>query len=564
MKKLIFFIIVLLFLSSCVTSTKTEKKVDEKKEVRGQNIEPIQKDEEKKDDGTASSQESNNATTVTDVALQHPPKNNDTISSIKKEEKKEIEITPEIKVEINSEINGFLKLEGKERLSKIDELLKKYPQSDILYYYKAKFYYDIKDNENSLFNVNLSLKINPENTYALDIMFAIFLKENPKKAEDLLLSQLRKFPDSYKIMLFAARGYYALSKYAKVIYIAKEILKLNQNNKEALKLLALGYYFSDSKDLAFYVISKVDELMYQIPELIFIKGLILYENKSLKLARDSFEEAFTLNPNLFEAGNWLAYIDYKVSLKLKDKEAKEKLLISSESIYKKIINLKKDFLVYMNYGLVLYELNKNDDALMYFLESEKLNNKNYSIYYNLGILYLMRNLKDIKEIDRYDLAIKCFNDYNKLLPKKDLKKKNANSLITEAQTLKAVAQAKQSSKEEELKNKEDAVKDEGTASSPNKEEMKDKEEDAGVQNIEPIQKDKEEIKDKEEDARVQNIEPIQKDKEEIKDKEEDARVQNIEPIQKDKEAVKDKEEEAGGKNIEPIQKEEEKIEEDEK
>ena len=205
MKKLILFLIILIFTSSCFSSKKTEKKSSndklkseslKKEEAKKEDL----KDSDKKDDKSI---EPDKKADVENISSKKDSTNKDK-KELQKPEKKEL--TNKDKVSINKEIKGFLNLEPKEKLDKLDELLKKYPDSDILYFYKAKLYFDLNDSENSLFNINKSLSINPANASSLELMFLIKLKTSEKDAEAFLFSMLRKFPEDYKVMVMVIKG----------------------------------------------------------------------------------------------------------------------------------------------------------------------------------------------------------------------------------------------------------------------------------------------------------------------------------------------------------------------
>ena len=542
----IFIIVISVFslflLSSCISSKEVKKK-DEKKELKSDKNKKQQADDEnsgeKKKDDDEEKEEND------EIKLSDDNKKVENI--VRKEEKKvEEEKTFDVKdkEKINSELIPLKNSKPEELVVKIDELLKEYPESDLLYYHKARAYYLANDFDNAMFNLEKSLKLNPKNLNSLWLKFEILFKKDKKEAEKYLLSLLRDNPDDYKVILVVDKGYYKLGRYKKVIYLSKEVLKLNQNNKEALKFLALGYYYTDSLDLAFYVITKVDDLMYQIPELSFIKGLIFYKNKNMKAAHDAFSEAFELSPDFFEAGDWLAYIDYKVSLRIKNEEDKKKTLLKAKENYEKVIKLRKAPLTYMNYALVLYELNENDEALKYFLESEKLDDKNYMLYYNLGILYLEKKLGSIDDLTRYDLAVKAFETYNKLLPKKDFKKLNANNLIAEAKTLKAVEQAKISAEQEEKakvdeedkeEDKEESVKNGELNENEDKEESDKEINKTSDEENKVLEEDKkEEEEDKEDEENLDSAKNNEKKINNSENKQKNTQKDNLNSVKSDK------------------------------
>ncbi len=477
--KNILFMILTLFLVSCFSTKDTTKKDEVKKQE--ETVSETEKKDEVKTDEVKVEEEKKETENISNKEIVEEKKDETKIKTeekkdeIKEESKKE-ELTNDLKAEINGEIEKINKLSTiKEKIEKIAEILPKYPKSEIVHYNYALLLFESGDIEKSLNFVNSALQLKPTYEKALTLYFNILLeKEDINKARDLIKEKSAKFSDNYEVLFFATKAHYSMKNYKDAIISAKEMLKIEKNDKEGLKFLAIAYYFSGAKELAMYVVFKTEEIDLQIPELYFIKGLIYFDEKKYKEARESFLIAYELNPNFYEAADRLAYSDFKT-----------KKYDDAEKTYRKIIDVYKKPLTFMNFAITLYQLEKNDESLKYFLEAEKLNNSILSLYYNLGILYLTRTITGLSDIDRYDKSVETFEKYNKLLPKKDYKDKNAEKLIIEAKTQKGILQAKNQAdieakkqKEEELKKQqEEANKNQNNSDNKKDDEVDDKKSD---------------------------------------------------------------------------------------
>jgi tetratricopeptide (TPR) repeat protein len=294
---------------------------------------------------------------------------------------------------------------------------------------------------------------------------------------------LSQFSNSFDVKLFAAQSYYKMRNYKDAILQSKEALKLTKDNPEALKILAMSYYFSGSSELAFYVVSKAEEADINLPELLYIKGLVQFEQKRFTDAKTSFSLALDMNPLFFEVGDRLAFSE----LKLKNYEEAVK-------VYEKMILLKQKWSTYLNLGIAYYQLDKADKSLEAFLNAEKFGaSQNLQLYYNLGMLYSTKELSSISEVDKFEKAVIAFEKYNSLLPKKDFKEQNADALIMDAKVKKGVAQAKANAEAEAKLNKEKENSEE------KKEEVSDKKEEISDKKEEVSDK-KEEVSDKKEEV----------------------------------------------------------------
>ncbi len=463
--------ILTLFLVSCFSTKDTTKKDEVKKQeetVSENEKKEEQKDAEKKDEVKNNADDKKETENISSEKTEEIKNNTEEKKEEVKEEPKKEELTNDLKNEINSEIEKINNLSTvKEKIDKIAEILPKYPKSEVVHYNYALYLFESGDIEKSLAYVNSALQLKPSYEKALTLYFNILLeKEDINKARDLIKEKAAKFSDNYEVLLFATKAYYSMKNYKDAIISAKEVLKVEKNDKEGLKFLAISYYFSGAKELAMYVVFKTEEIDLQIPELYYIKGLIYFDEKKYKEAREAFLTAYELNPNFYEAADRLAYSDFKTK-KYED----------AEKTYRKIIEVYKKPLTFMNFAITLYQLEKNDESLKYFLEAEKLNNSVISLYYNLGILYLTRPLSGLPDIDRYDKSVEVFEKYNKLLPKKDYKDKNAERLIIEAKTQKGILQAKNQADIEAKKQKEEELKKQQEESNKNQNNSDNKKDD---------------------------------------------------------------------------------------
>jgi len=447
--KIVFFITILtLLFSSCSSTEKVSKKPEktqltQKKVEKKKTLDELKKEEEDRIKAEEEAKKKAEKEKLEAIKKAEEEAKKDAESKKAKElaAKKAMEsISEDDKKEINSILSKIESASKKKKMLIIEKALKKHPKSEILFYYKALTYYEENNTEKAIEAAKISLKLNPKYHMAVELLFNIYLKDNAQKASLFINSKIKMFPNDYKLLIVGAKALFELKNYDEVIRLSKEIFKLNQNNKMAFQLLASGYYFKGLNELAYYVILKAEDAMLSLPRLYYIKGLIFYKDKKYKSARDAFSEAFSEKPDFFEAGTRLAYSEYRAGVNLIDPKLKKEKFLEAKKVYEKVLKLRETELTLLNYGLVLYELDKNKKALEVLEKAKKLNSSNYRIIYDMGIIYLMKPVEN--DIERYKKAISLFQEYNRLLPKNKFKTENANSLITEAQIAKSVAEAK--------------------------------------------------------------------------------------------------------------------------
>ncbi|MBN2694132.1 tetratricopeptide repeat protein, partial [bacterium] len=481
-KLILLFILIVLF-SSCFSTDKTVKKNDnlvnstdiqkESKEEPEKKSDEIKDDAEKTENKNDSENSEVEKTEENKENIEKTEENSKIVEGDIAHEKTaetDSELKYDDKITINNRINELKNLSIDDKISKIDELIKEYPKSALLFYNKAFFLYKKEQFTESESLLQKALEIRGDYGVALSLLFEIYNRiDGIQKARTLVQAKLTQFPNSFDVKLFAAQSYYKMRNYKDAILQSKESLKLEKDHPEALKVLAMSYYFSGSSELAFYVVSKAEEADINLPELLYIKGLVQFEQKRFLEAKTSFSLALDMNSQFFEVGDRLAFSE----LKLKNYEEAAK-------VYEKTLLIKKKWSTYLNLGTAYYQLNQSDKALDAFLNAEKLGaSQNIQLYYNLGMLYLTKELSNITDVDRFDKAIVAFEKYNSLLQKKDFKELNADSLIMDAKVQKGIAQAKANAEAEAKLNKE-------------KEKSEDKKEEVSEDKKEEVSEDKKE------------------------------------------------------------------------
>lgn len=250
---------------------------------------------------------------------------------------------------------------------------------------------------------------------------------------------------------------------------AKKVLKIDEQNSDAVVSLATIYYRRDMPELADMALGTAEKWDRDNFRLQRLYGFLSYDMGNKGKATEHFQRAVKINPELPEVRNMLAVLAMEIEDYRTAKEHLEFALGINPAFFSAKVNLA---IAYK--GLEEYEKSRN-------ILDELDKNKNIpddirvAVIFNLGILFLDADVYGDNSLERFDIAVEYFNRYLDLTKKSpDFRKKKAqiDEYIKEAENEKRRLelfirtqeriQARQKAAEEEhklfLKNKEAAFK----------------------------------------------------------------------------------------------------------
>jgi len=294
-----------------------------------------------------------------------------------------------------------------------------------------------------------------DNTSAVPLYNAYLIEPDQDEKIDEYINKANKIKDLVERNNLLSWIYLKNKKYQKSIDFSKMALKEDEQNVEAMVNLGSAYYYKNMIELATMIFStalQIDENNFRLQRM---SGFLAYKQNNKSKAIKHFQLAKKINPEMPAVSNMLAILYMETEdFKLAKQELETALRIKSDFKFAKLnlaIALK---------GLKEY---KASDAILIELESDTELSKELSksVLYNKAILYLDADVDGDKKTERFDLAIKYFDKYLKLVKKRNRKERKKilgykKEAITEKKKLESILKFK---KRQELKRKKNEEED---------------------------------------------------------------------------------------------------------
>jgi tetratricopeptide (TPR) repeat protein len=250
-----------------------------------------------------------------------------------------------------------------------------------------------------------ALEKNPNFASALVNLVRLYIRQGRLDEAD---NTARKYigQNSENPDLRAARLEVMLEKkqYEAVVRKAKEILRGDERNVEAMVAMAKANFWMERYELAKAILQRVSDLSPDRDDIYFMFGLIAMENDKKGRAIANFEKALQLNPRLAEAHNNLGMLYYSAS-DYKGAASQFQAAIDDYPSFKEAM---------LNLGNAYKSLKKFEEAEAKLNEVKQMAPDYADVYFNLGILYLDSKLPSMEKIPRLQKAIDMLNEYKRL------------------------------------------------------------------------------------------------------------------------------------------------------
>jgi Flp pilus assembly protein TadD len=204
----------------------------------------------------------------------------------------------------------------------------------------------------------------------------------------------KKYPEAWAIQAAYAKLLVEDNQIDKAMGVAKEVLKKDERNVEAMIALASAYHCNGQDEFAKFIINQAKDIEESNPEIYVVLADIAMAAGNKKLASTHLQKAIELNPYLVEAQNNLAVM--LLDGANFEEAAKHLVAIVPVASYKGEI--------FLNLGEAYRGLRKWDDAMDAFAKAEKLGAPKEMIYFNLALLYFAAD--SVKGLGKKEILLK--------------------------------------------------------------------------------------------------------------------------------------------------------------
>ncbi len=247
-----------------------------------------------------------------------------------------------------------------------------------------------------------SITNNPDFSPSLENLVKLYLRQGQTgDAERIARKFAEQRPDNVDHRVVLLRIDFAKGAYEDVIRGAKELLRRDERNVEAMTLMADANFQLERFELSKAILLRAIELAPQRAELYSMYGTVELKLKDPDKARVNFEKAVEVEPGYPEARNNLGVLYHRA-----------RDYTSAVEQFRVAINNYPDYKeAYLNLGNAYKGLTRYKDAELAFKKALSIDQGYADAHFNLGILYLDSELPGVEAIPRLQKAIDSFNKY---------------------------------------------------------------------------------------------------------------------------------------------------------
>jgi len=267
-----------------------------------------------------------------------------------------------------------------------------------------------------------ALQLNADFSPALINLARLYLRQNrPADAERLIQKFVDQRPDNLGHRAAALEVSLSKGAYEDVITKAKEILRKDERNVDAMYALAQANFQLGRYELARSVIERAVELNKNRADLFNLFGSTELKLNNKAGAMVNYRKAVELRPQYPEARNNLGVLYH---------DARD--FQSAAAQFEEAIRVYPDFKeAFLNLGNAYKGMKRYKDAELAFKRSVEIDDNFADGHFNLAILYLDSDVPGIDPIARLQKSIDVFGKY-KAIAKQRAKDDPADKYIEEA------------------------------------------------------------------------------------------------------------------------------------
>lgn len=299
-----------------------------------------------------------------------------------------------------------------------------------------------------------ALQKNTDFSPALLNLVRLYIRlDQPREAEKIARKYSNARPENMDHRAVALQVDLYEGKYEEVIRKAKQILRRDETNVEAMLAMAEANIQLDRAELGEAILDRAHELRPNRAEIYFKYATIRSKEEKLSDAISLLQQALQKRVNFPEAHNNLGVLyheagDYNAAVK------EFRAAIGDYPDYKE---------AYLNLGNSLKGLQKYKKAEKAFSKALEIDGKYGDALFNLGVLYLDSDIEGIDKIAQLDKSIEYLTKYQQAAGGRVDKDDPAGKYITEARkTIEVEKQRQEMMRQAQMQAEEDSGGDEET------------------------------------------------------------------------------------------------------
>ena len=296
------------------------------------------------------------------------------------------------------EVTQAIQLSGDPNIDKISAEITKNPGNPLLYFQRAKLYYDKSEFDNTIVDLESAMAIDSLNPDFYHLLSDAYLDYyNSRGALNTMNKVLTLYPERIPSLLKLAELKLILKDYDGSVLTVNEIIRLDNQNAEAYFMLGMNFKSIGDKERAMNAFQTAVEMDSGLTDAWIILGE-LYEEKKDPKAIKYYESAVLSNQESMQALHAKAFYLQNHGV-----------IQGAQQIYRDIIIKDKSYAdAYLNSGLLYMETDSIDKAYEQFDLLTDVAPTNHMGYYMRGIIYEKRGNK-LQALKDYESA----NNLNK-------------------------------------------------------------------------------------------------------------------------------------------------------
>ncbi len=258
-----------------------------------------------------------------------------------------------------------------------------------LYFERAKLFYDRKNYDGSIEDIQSAMRIDSLNPKYYHLLADVYMDYYQSRRALFTMKELVKiYPERSESLLKLAEIQFILKKYLESINSINKAIKVDRENANAYLLLGMNFREQGNFKQA---LNSFQTAVEMDPELIdgwLILG-DLYANNESKLAETYYDNALRVNPESIEALHTKAFY-------LQNEERIDEAI----ELYNKIKGIKRDYSdAYLNTGILYLEMDSVDRAFEEFEIITQVDPASHLGYFYRGIANEMKGNIEAAKLD---------------------------------------------------------------------------------------------------------------------------------------------------------------------
>lgn len=281
------------------------------------------------------------------------------------------------------EVKQSIQLSGDPDIDKISADIAKNSESPLLYFQRAKLYYEKSQYDNTINDLESAMAIDSLNPDYYHLLADAYLDYyNSRGALNTMNKLLAIYPERIPSLLKLAEFKHILKDYDGSILTANEVLKFDPQNAEAYFMLGMNFRELGDKERAINAYQTAVEMDSRLTDGWIYLGELSEEKKDPK-ALKYYESAIISNPESMQALHGKAfYLQNHGNIE------------GAQQIYREIILKDKSYAdAYLNSGLLYMETGSTEKAYEQFDLLTAVAPANHMGYYMRGIINEKRGKK---------------------------------------------------------------------------------------------------------------------------------------------------------------------------